>query len=91
MEDGVTLDTIDHADGWLGRYPESLMKIRHDLAEKKLFPGGVGVWVGVGVGFFVSLRISLSQSKILDDWCNFKMYILQIDSLDFFILSIFYT
>ena len=47
-------DIIDHVDRWLGRYPESLMNIRHDLAEKKLFPGGGGV--GVGVGFSVSLR-----------------------------------
>ena len=32
---------------WLGRYPESLMKTRHGLAEKKLFPS----WGGVGWGW----------------------------------------
>ena len=52
LEDGVIFDIIDHVDRWLGRYSESLMSVQHDLAEKKLFPGGVG-W---GVGFSVSLR-----------------------------------
>ncbi len=34
----------------IGRYPESFMKIRHDLAEKEFVPGvGLG-WVG-GFGF----------------------------------------
>ncbi len=53
MKDGVTFDIVDHVDRWLGRYPESLMKIQHDLAEKRLFPR-----VGVGV------RVSLSRSII---------------------------
>ena len=61
LEDGVTFDIIDHVDRLLGRYPESLMKIRHDLAEKKLFPGG-GWGFGLGLGFSVSLRIGLNRS-----------------------------
>ena len=44
MENGVTFDIIDHVDRRLGRYPESLMKIQHDLAEKKLFPGRGWGW-----------------------------------------------
>ena len=35
------------------------MKIHHDMAEKKLVPGGGGV----GGGFSLSLRIGLSRSK----------------------------
>ena len=40
LEDGGPLYIIDHVGRWYGRYPESLMKIRHDMAEKKLVPGG---------------------------------------------------
>ena len=44
----VIFDTIDHIGRGLETYPESLMKIQNDFAEKKLFPGGVGVrWGGV--------------------------------------------
>ena len=38
MEDRVIFDIIDHVDRWLGIYPESFMKIGHDLAEK------LGAW-----------------------------------------------
>ena len=38
LEDGVTFDITDHVGRWVGRYPVGLMKIRHDLTEKKLFP-----------------------------------------------------
>ena len=36
---------VDHVSRCLGRYPESLMKIGHDLAEKKFVPG-----LGLGSG-----------------------------------------
>ncbi len=32
-------DIIDHVDGWSGRYPESFIKIGHDLAKPEL-----GAW-----------------------------------------------
>ncbi len=40
FNEGVIFDIIDDVVRLLGRYPEILMKIQHDLAEKKLFPGG---------------------------------------------------
>ena len=46
---GGHLHIIDHVGRWYGRYPEGLMKIQHDMAEKKLFPGGG--WSGGWVGF----------------------------------------
>ena len=63
LEDGVIFDIIDHVERWFGRYPESLVKIRHDFAEKKCVPGRVGVGSGrVGVGFSLSLRNGQSHS-----------------------------
>ncbi len=56
LEDGVTFDIIYHVDRWLGRYPESLMKIRHDLAQKKLFSGGGLGWGGGWGGFFSKFK-----------------------------------
>ena len=44
LEEGFFFDIIDHVARWLGRYPISFMKIRHDMAEKKLVPGWG--WVG---------------------------------------------
>ena len=44
MEDGVIFEIIDHVGRWLGRYPESLMKIGHDLVEKKFVPGSGSGW-----------------------------------------------
>ena len=49
MEEGVTFNIIYHVGRWLGRYPESFMKIKHDLAEKKIFPRWGWGWGGVGV------------------------------------------
>ena len=40
---------IDHVDRGLGRYPESLVKIRHDFAEKQFVPGWGSGWGWVGV------------------------------------------
>ena len=37
LGDCVTFDIINQVDIWLRRYPESLVKIQHDLAKKKLF------------------------------------------------------
>ena len=50
LEDVVIFDIIDNVDQLLGRYPESLWHIRHDLAEKK-FVLGRGWWVGSGSVF----------------------------------------
>ena len=66
LNDKVIFDIIDHVGRWSGRYPESLIKIGHDLADKKFVPGlglglGVGGW-GWGVGFSLSLRNGLSRS-----------------------------
>ncbi len=33
---GVIFDIIDYVGRLSGRYPRSLMKIRHDLSEKKV-------------------------------------------------------
>ena len=73
LKDGVIFDIIDPVGKRSGRYPESLMKIRHDMAEKKFVPSwgvrfggrgwGWGLELGVGVGFSVTLRIGLSRSK----------------------------
>ena len=53
MEEGVIFDIKDHVGRLLGRYPECLMKIVHDMAEKRYSPE---------VGFLLSLRIGLSRS-----------------------------
>ena len=51
LNDGVIFDIIDPVGKRSGRYPESLMKIRHDMDEKSLSPvGGFGLVAGVGVG-----------------------------------------
>ena len=39
LKDGVILDIIYHVVRWYERYPESLLKILHEQAAKKLFPG----------------------------------------------------
>ena len=44
LKDGIIFDIIYYVGGWSGRYPESFMKIWHDMAEKKLVPGWG--WVG---------------------------------------------
>ena len=57
FEDGIIFDIIDHVSRWLGRYPESLIKIGYDLAEKKFVPrSGWGWCWGVGVGFFSNFK-----------------------------------
>ena len=40
------------------------MEIRHNMADKKLVPGGGWGGCGCGGGFSLSLRIGLSRSKI---------------------------
>ena len=62
MEDGVTFDIIDHVGSCLERYPESLMKIRYDLAEKKVNPRVV--WRVGRVGWLVIVKFKdwLSRS-----------------------------
>ena len=44
----VLFDIKDYVGRVLGGYPESLMKIGHDLAEKKFVPGVGSGWGHVG-------------------------------------------
>ena len=44
LKDGIIFDIINHVGRWYGRYPESFMKIQHDMAEENVVPSGVG-WV----------------------------------------------
>ena len=49
LKNGIIFNIIDQVIRWYGRYPESLMKIRHDKLTKSYSPGGVGGW-GWGLG-----------------------------------------
>ena len=37
LEEGVIFDIMDHVSRWLGRYPESLVNIKHGLAVWPIF------------------------------------------------------
>ena len=73
------------------RYPESLLKILHEQAEKKLFPG-VGGWGWLGVGWvFVQFRDwfkPINKGKI---WVRYwqdisEMWLRYVESFSFILL-----
>ena len=76
MEDGVTFDIIDHVDRWSGRYPESLIKILYDLAEKAKVGGLEDVvtfdfidhvcrWSGTYPESLMKIRHDLAEKKFV--------------------------
>ena len=52
LKEGVIFEIIYHVGRWLGRYPESLMKTWHYMAENDLVPIGGGS-MGGGGGVFL--------------------------------------